>query len=438
MKRSLIARVAKSLRPTGNVDGLTGGRVIGWAAGQGALTVEAWVDDRFVVKCRPSMPREDVAAAFPSKRAALTSGFSLDLPPEAVNRDDLSELRILARPSPPLLPPATLATFHIAGAALHDTLSKAPSSNVPGPFPRPVIDLVAARWPEDCSDFTSVAGQRRFVRRLKQLLTTPGINSLPVLAAYARYINVTLAHCRFVEKHFPAANPRARVGAADFHGKPNSVRELFPIIHQLYVLRSFGIDGDFAEFGCFKGYSSSMLSFACQQLGITMHIFDSFEGLPPAEGSGYQAGQYAGSLDEVQENVTRFGAVGSVQFHKGFFSDTFRHWRPPTLMCLWMDVDLEVSSRDLMVVADRLDPRGTVFSHECPAAIFQDGRIVSPPSPDNPVAPMLARFEELGQSLTGHYVSGFTGAFWRKEGGIPAANTDALFDLTASATAFGA
>ena len=272
-----------------------------------------------------------------------------------------------------------------------------------------------------------------FVKRLKQLLAIPGLNSLPALTEYARYLTVTLAHCRFVEKHFPTANSRAAADGADFHCKPNSVRELYPIIHQLQVLRSFGLNGDFAEFGCFKGYSSAMLSFACQQLGITMHIFDSFEGLPPSEGSGYEAGQYAGSLDEVRENVTRFGSVNSVQFHEGFFCDTFRDWRPPELLCLWMDVDLEVSARDLMVVADRLDPRGTVFSHECPAAIFRNGEIVSPPSPDNPVAPIIDRFERLGRSLTGHYVAGFTGAFWPRHGGIPVLDTELLFDLVSTA-----
>jgi hypothetical protein len=431
MKR-LISRVGRALQPVGSVDGFAGGRVVGWAAGQGNVTVEGWIDGKRVVRSTPNSRRHDVAAAYPKLRTALTSGFSLDLPTDALNPNDISELRIVARPSSPLRPAATIATLQIAGAALQDSLCEAEASDLVSPFPRAATDVVVARWPEDCADLVSVAGQRTFVRRIKQLLATPGLNSLPALADYARYLTVTLAHCRFVEKHFPVANAQASAGAADFHCKPNSVRELFPIIHQLYVLRSRGVEGEFAEFGCFKGYSSSMLSFACQQLGITMHVFDSFEGLPPSDGSGYEAGQYAGSLDEVCENVTRFGAAGSVQFHKGFFADTFRNWRPPALMCLWMDVDLEVSSRDLMVVADRLDPRGTLFSHECPAAIFQNGQIVSPPSPGNPIAPVLTRFHDLGRPLTGRYVSGFTGAFWPREGGIPLVDTDVLFELVST------
>ena len=105
-------------------------------------------------------------------------------------------------------------------------------------------------------------------------------------------------------------------------------------------------------------------------------------------------------------------------------------------MCLWMDVDLEVSSRDLMGIADRVDPRGTLFSHECSADIFRNGEIRSVPAPDNPIAPMLSRFDELGRSLTGRYVSGYTGAFWPREGGTPVLDTAILFDLLSpSATA---
>jgi hypothetical protein len=353
----------------------------------------------------------------------------MNLPTDALTSNRITKVDIVAKPASPFLPLAKLASIDFAGHALEKTLREASPSGIIGPFPRDVIDLLAANWLEDCSELSSSTGQRRFVQRLAQLLATPGVSSIPALASYARFLTATLAHCRFVRKHFPTVNARAAADAADFHCKPNAVEELFPIIHQLYVLRSYEVMGDFAEFGCFKGYSSSMLSFACQQLGLKMHVFDSFEGLPPSDGSGYEVGQYAGSLDEVRENITRFGAIDAVQFHKGFFSDSLSKWRPDALMCLWMDVDLEVSARDLMVVADRLDPRGTVFSHECPATIFQQDRIVTRPSPDNPIAPMLEGFGHLGRALTGHHVSGYTGAFWSSDAGIPVLTSDLLFEL---------
>lgn len=428
--RSPVARrLRRYLAPHGHVDALTGTRVAGWALGHGPLAVEAWLGGRCIASSRPAIARPDVAHAHPGKAGAATCGFAFDLPAGAVALETLAELTIIARPARRWLPRATIASFQFAGNGLERRLREAPDSGLIGPFPRQIIDAVAAVWPEDCADLGTSAGQKCFAARLKNIMWTTGINATPAFADYARYLAATWAHCRFVERHFPATNRSAEIGAADFHCKPNSVRELFAIIHQLYVLKSWGVPGDFAEFGCFKGYSSAMLSYACAQLGLKMHIFDSFEGLPPAPGSGYEAGQYAGSLDEVRDHVSRFGAADCVSFHKGFFAHTFRDWRPGPLMCLWMDVDLEVSARDLMVAADTLDPRATLFSHECSAGIFQDGNIVSAPSPDNPIAPMLARHQVLGRPLTGRYIAGYTGAFWPRETGIPVVDTDVLWDL---------
>lgn len=432
MAASWISRARQGLRPIGSVDSVGAGRVVGWAIGAGNVKIEAWIDGKCVARSSPGGRRSDVAAAYPKRSGALTSGFSLDLPLGSLPPGSLYELQVIARPSAPWLPSATLDTVQLAGRGLESALEEIGPTKLVSPFSRTVTDLVASRWPEDCTDLDSMEGQRRFVKRLKRLFAVPGVNALPPLADYARFLGVTLAHCRFVERHFPSTNANASEGASDFHCKPNSLRELFPIIHQLYVLRSNGVQGDFAEFGCFKGYSTSMLSFACQQLGITMHVFDSFEGLPPSEGSGYEAGQFAGSIDEVSSNVARFGAIDNVRFHKGFFSDTLREWRPPPLMCLWMDVDLERSARDLMTIADCVEPRGAVFSHECTADIFRGDEIISVPAPDNPVSPIVERFDELGRPLTGQYVAGYTGAFWARQGGIPVVDTAALFDLMSS------
>lgn len=426
---STVRRVRQYLAPRGHVDALTGTRVAGWVLGRGPMAIEAWLDDRCVARSRPGIARPDVAHVYPDQPGAANCGFSLDLPAGALAAESLGELRIIARPARRWLPDTTIAALHVAGDGLEHKLGTAGDSGVSGPFPRPVIDAIAAVWPEDVADLGSVAGQARCAARLKRIIHTPGLNALPAFADYTRYLAVTWAHCRFVERHFPVTNRNVQAGAADFHCKPNSVRELFAIIHQLYVLKSWGVAGDFAEFGCFKGYSSAMLSFACAQLGLTMHIFDSFEGLPAAPGSGYQPGQYAGSLDEVRDHISRFGDVKCVRFHRGFFADTFRDWRPPALMCLWMDVDLEVSARDLMVVADALDPRASLFSHECNAGIFQGEDIVSAPSPDNPIVPMLTRHAQLGRPLTGRYIAGYTGSFWPRETGIPVVDTAVLWGL---------
>jgi O-methyltransferase len=425
----LFARSIRALAPVGQVDAIAGGRVAGWALGGGPVQIEAWLDGNCVARCEPSIFRTDVAAAYPGVPGAGTSGFAFQLPSERFGADFLGELRIVARHRQPWRPSATLAKMQIATPGATDALASAPDSKIRGPFPRDVINAIASRWPEDCTDLLTLTGQRRFVDRLLAILDTPDLNALPAFADYARYLSITYAHCRFVERCFPQTNRNAAPGASDFHCKPNSVRELFPIIHQLYVLKSWSVEGDFAEFGCFKGYSSAMLSFACHLLGIQMHIFDSFEGLPATADAGYLEGEYAGSIDEVRDHISRFGVIDAVQFHKGFFADTFRDWKPPRLMCLWMDVDLEESAEDLMVVADRLSPESTLFSHECSAGIFRNGSIVTNAAPDNPIPPMLARHEELGRPLTGCYVSGYTGAFWPQGQGIAVVDNEVLMHM---------
>jgi hypothetical protein len=419
----------RRLAPIGAIDVLAGGRVAGWAVARGGVHVEAWLDDNCIARSDTSIPRRDVANAYPRLAGAETSGFAFDLPREAVEGDFLGDLRIVARSGQRWRPNAILATLPMAGAKAARELEQAPVSGIAGPFPSRVIDTIASRWPQDCANLETTQGQRRFARRLLSLMRTPDLNALPVIADYARYLVTMLAHCRFVARHFPATNTKAALGSADFHCKPNSIHELFTIIHQLYVLKSSGVEGDFAEFGCFKGYSTAMLSQACALLGLRMHVFDSFEGLPPSPDSGYEAGQYAGSLDEVRDHVARFGALEAVTFHKGFFADSLRASTPPPLLCLWMDVDLESSARDLVSAIDCIASRGTMFSHECTATMFQDGEIITTPAPDNPVPPVMARSEALGRPLTGRYVAGYTGAFWPRIGGTPAIDTTVLMEL---------
>lgn len=430
-----MTRVLKRLRrtlkmlspaPRGAVDAITDRRVAGWAfARRGEVVVSAWLDGGCIARTIPNIARPDVAHAYPGQSGAAVSGFVLELP--GAIQTEVSELRIVAERRNTLIPAQrVLAQRSMVNDTLVRLLSAAPEAGIVGPFPRDVINALAACWPELRAGLDTPEGQARFIDRLLWVMRTPPLNALPAFARYARYLTATLAHCGFVERHFPATNGTASADASDFHSKPNSVSELFAIIHQLYVLQSWGVSGDFAEFGCFKGYSSAMLSFACSQLGVRMHIFDSFAGLPAVHGSSYEAGQYAGSLEEVRENVDRFGSLATVEFHPGFFADSLRDYSPPPLMCLWMDVDLEASAQDLLIVADRLDPRASLFSHECTADIFRDDRIVTAPHPDNPIHPLVVRHEHLGRSLVGHHVAGYTGAFWPRVGGTPVLGTPAL------------
>lgn len=433
MKRpkGLVRQLNSMAGTKGHLDTNALNRFSGWAAARSGkeLHIEAWIDGRLAASTKTGGERPDVERRLPGYKRARFSGFTLELPENAISQDRLVDVKITARADGSLAPKAWLGTASLAGDALLEKLASAPRSGITGPFPPAIIDIIAAFDPDVTADLLSLSGQKRFVAALRKILLVPSLREIPALADYARYLSAIAAHFAFVDRFFPTANKLARPGSADFHGKPNSVAEIMSIAHQLYVLKAHGIEGDFAEFGCFKGFSSSMLSFACKQLDLKMHIFDSFEGLPEAKHSGYTEGDYAGSLEEVTENIRRLGSLEQVTFHKGFYADTFREYRPPHLMCLWMDVDLEVSAKDMMVAADRLDPRASLFSHECVADMFADGEIANAPRPDNPIPPVLDRFEELGRPLTGHHLHGHTGAFWPRSGGIPVMHHDALMEL---------
>jgi O-methyltransferase len=176
--------------------------------------------------------------------------------------------------------------------------------------------------------------------------------------------------------------------------------------------------GRFLEFGCFKGFSTASLSFACHELGIGFDVFDSFEGLPAFESTYYQAGEFAGSLEEVQRNVREFGRIDNVTFHKGFFSDSLPHASPDPL-CIWMGVDLESSSRDVMKILPTLPRASCVFSHEASATYFSDDRLVVPRGPDEALWPISDAFAALGRSMRGRFLVGCTAAFWEQGTGIP-------------------
>lgn len=130
------------------------------------------------------------------------------------------------------------------------------------------------------------------------------------------------------------------------------------------------VPGCVVECGAWKGGSTANLSLICRIVGRKLYVFDSFEGLPPGEwgdreAAGYQAGDYAGSLAEVQQNISRYGAVEVCQFVPGWFKDTLPKFDQPIALA-FLDVDLEAS---LHTCVKELWPQlidgGYIFTDEC-------------------------------------------------------------------------
>jgi hypothetical protein len=134
------------------------------------------------------------------------------------------------------------------------------------------------------------------------------------------------------------------------------------------------VQGAVVECGCWKGGATVNLSLIAKITGRELMVYDSFEGLPPptpgdpiAERSfrnGFVPGVFGGALEEVQDNVSRYGAIEACSFHKGWFKDTLPHHKGPIVMAFW-DVDYYASLHDcLLNLWPSIIDRGFVFLDE--------------------------------------------------------------------------
>ena len=135
------------------------------------------------------------------------------------------------------------------------------------------------------------------------------------------------------------------------------------------------VPGVVVECGTWKGGSAANLSLICRIVGRKLKVYDSYEGLPSgAEGDRearkYKAGDYCGSLEEVKQNIQRFGAIDVCEFRKGWFSATLPHLEEDVLLA-FLDVDFEESlEMCVRCIWPRLVAKGFIFIDECVAVDY--------------------------------------------------------------------
>lgn len=113
----------------------------------------------------------------------------------------------------------------------------------------------------------------------------------------------------------------------------------------IYALarQSLNITGDFWECGVFTGGSASFIANVMEGSGKTLHLFDSWEGLPELSEHDHVhfKGEFSNtSLDEVKKTVGH----DFVQYHKGWIPETFTVEGP--IAFAHIDVDLYQSVKD--------------------------------------------------------------------------------------------
>lgn len=149
----------------------------------------------------------------------------------------------------------------------------------------------------------------------------------------------------------------------------------------LEIARDSGVldQGDYCEFGVYKGYTFLHAQKTAAKIGATgMRFigFDSFEGLPELEGKDiidgssqpFYKGQYAATLDYVRSELDRRGVDWSRSFLvPGYFKDSFasesvRELQITSVAIALIDCDLYSSTVDVLEFLDsRLVDGGVVI-----------------------------------------------------------------------------
>jgi O-methyltransferase len=134
------------------------------------------------------------------------------------------------------------------------------------------------------------------------------------------------------------------------------------------------LDGDVVECGCYKGASAYMMCWALQGTAALVHLFDSFEGLPPPEardGDYWSQGAMAATEDKLHETLTGFN---NYRVYKGWIPLRFHEIGERRMRFLHVDVDLYRPTLDsLMSFYPRLQPGGIILLDDygfatCPGA----------------------------------------------------------------------
>ena len=116
-------------------------------------------------------------------------------------------------------------------------------------------------------------------------------------------------------------------------------------------------------------------SLVCRIVGRRLLVYDSFQGLPDegqklhvAAYSGhygyYKEGMFCGRLEEVRENISKYGCLDVRDFVPGFFATSLSPIGGP-LVLGFLDVDLVDSTRAcLQYIWPRLVENGVIYSDD--------------------------------------------------------------------------
>lgn len=159
--------------------------------------------------------------------------------------------------------------------------------------------------------------------------------------------------------------------------KSNDMKLLVNEAYQIYMATKATekIEGDIAEVGVYMGGSAKMI---CRAKGNkTLHLFDTFEGLPEVtevdRKENYHKGQYFAPHEFVKES---FKNEKNVKIYKGLFPDTAEPIKDKKFSYVNLDVDIYESTLNcLKYFYGRMSKGGIITSHDYITDGEEDGGV---------------------------------------------------------------
>ncbi len=135
--------------------------------------------------------------------------------------------------------------------------------------------------------------------------------------------------------------------------------------------KALGVEGDFVEFGCYKGDTSLLLADVLRGSGKRLWVYDSFEGLPEKSvfdesvlGQDFRSGELFVTKREVKERFLRAG-LPVPMIKKAWFSDLTASDLPEKIAFAFLDGDFYESIKDsLKLVEQEMAEGGFLIVHD--------------------------------------------------------------------------
>ena len=120
---------------------------------------------------------------------------------------------------------------------------------------------------------------------------------------------------------------------------------------QCYMLYQYAkhaavLSGDVAEVGVYKGGTAKLLAKVLESTGKTVHLFDTFSGMPSSDSERdvHKAGDFSDtSLESVKAYLHD---CGNVRFYQGLFPGTAKPLEETRFCLVHIDVDIYRSAMD--------------------------------------------------------------------------------------------